>query len=695
MKLLKRAGLLVSGLPALTALMVFAFSQTGSASAASVQSDPLQRAYEASAAQTTSTVAGLAGTNWLLSSLDGEIPLVDSNVTLQFGDDGNATGSDGCNQFIMAYTQDGQSLTFGAPGAPGISTLIACQADIMTQATAFTDALTRTTTFSSNRRQLILQEGNQILAAFTADSQELDGTSWEVTAYNNGRDAVVSLIVGTDINIDFGVEGLVTGNAGCNDYFSNFVAADGKITVDAPAATFRACPYPPGVMEQEAEFLTALAGATTYSVSGNTMQMRTADDQLAMMLTRRHIVDLPAPEYLEAIPWGRATAPNGLNIRSGPGTNFPVIAVARNGDEAEIVGRSADSRWWVISLPTAPTGIGWVSADFVLAMNIANVPVVEAPPAPAPTPIPTAVPPTPVPPATATPQAQISFSADQTNINQGDCTTLRWSAQNVEAIWINPQNDLFDRTPRPSQGSQQVCPAATTTYEMRVQLRDGNFDLRSVTINVAASQQPQISFWADRTTIDQGQCTRLHWSVENIQGVWVYPQGERYDRFPRVGNDSEQVCPNRTTTYEMRVLQRDNSTVFRTVTINVNAAATPTPAGNPLAGTNWNIVQFNNGSNAVTTLLTNTHANANFGSGGQLSGNAGCNNFTGSYQVNGNNISVGQTASQSKLCTDPDGIMDQEHQILTALQSAATFTISGNQLEMRTAGGQIALILTR
>jgi heat shock protein HslJ len=185
--------------------------------------------------------------------------------------------------------------------------------------------------------------------------------------------------------------------------------------------------------------------------------------------------------------------------------------------------------------------------------------------------------------------------------------------------------------------------------------------------------------------------------VENVQGVWVYPQGANFQNYPRVGNDSEQVCPNSTTTYEMRVLLRDGSTVFRQVTINVNVPPTPThaPATDPLAGTRWEIVQFNNGAGGVTTLIAETHASANFGTGGQLSGSGGCNNYTTSYQVNGNNISIGQPGATAMLCAEPEGIMEQETQILAALQSASTFTLSGNRLELRTAGDAIALILQR
>ena len=85
-----------------------------------------------------------------------------------------------------------------------------------------------------------------------------------------------------------------------------------------------------------------------------------------------------------------------LNIRSGPGTNFPVIGAARQGDTGTIVGRSQDGPWWVVDAPSLPGGMGWVSADFVTATNAENVPVIASPPTPVPTP--TRVPPTPAPP---------------------------------------------------------------------------------------------------------------------------------------------------------------------------------------------------------------------------------------------------------------------------------------------------------
>jgi heat shock protein HslJ len=130
----------------------------------------------------------------------------------------------------------------------------------------------------------------------------------------------------------------------------------------------------------------------------------------------------------------------------------------------------------------------------------------------------------------------------------------------------------------------------------------------------------------------------------------------------------------------------------------VNAAPTPvppTPVANPLANTRWDVVNFNNGQGAVVSMLADTLANVNFGGDGTMNGNGGCNNFNSSYQVNGSNITISPPGMAQAFCADPEGIMDQEAQILAALQSAATFSISGNTLEMRTGGDAIALVLQR
>lgn len=536
----------------------------------------------------------LAGTGWVLSSLDGALPIYGTAVSMQFGADGTLSGTDGCNQFNTTFTQSGSSLSINQ--ATGVSTMMACPEPVMEQATAFSAALASTTSFTLADDVLTLQAGDQVLATFIFSSTDLADTSWEVVSYNNGREAVVGLIAGTELYANFGLEGDLTGNAGCNQFFTSFSAADNAIEIGPAGSTRRFCSEPPGIMEQEQEFLAALESAATYSIRGNLLEMRTAGDQIAVIMTRKLILDLPEPEA--AAPRGRVVSPQGLNVRSGPGVNFPIIGMARNGAEGEIVGRSADGRWWAAAVPFAPNGVGWVSADFVLATNTENVPVIEVPP-------PVIIVPTAAP------------------------------------------------TPNP--------PPATP--------------------------MPEISFGADRTTINQGECTTLRWSVANIQAVWVYPLGEQFERFPRTGQGTEQVCPTQTTTYEMRVLQRDGSVIFRQVTINVSGAA--------LTGTRWEVVNFNNGRGALVSLLPGTRVTLEFGADGRVTGSSGCNTFFSSYQVSGNSIVIGPPSSTQTLCSEPEGIMQQETDFLNILRIASTFRLDGNRLELRFSGDQIAILANR
>ncbi|MEJ2753658.1 MAG: META domain-containing protein, partial [Chloroflexota bacterium] len=122
-----------------------------------------------------------------------------------------------------------------------------------------------------------------MLVEFAPVSSSLDGTAWDVVNYNHGREAVVGVMADTALTAVF--EGdQISGSAGCNSYFGGFVAEDGEISIGPLASTRRACAGE-GVMEQEAEFLAALESAATYTISGSRLEMRTADDALAVVMT--------------------------------------------------------------------------------------------------------------------------------------------------------------------------------------------------------------------------------------------------------------------------------------------------------------------------------------------------------------------------------------------------------------------------
>ena len=84
-----------------------------------------------------------------------------------------------------------------------------------------------------------------------------------------------------------------------------------------------------------------------------------------------------------------------------------------------------------------------------------------------------------------------------------------------------------------------------------------------------------------------------------------------------------------------------------------------------------------------------------FGAGGQLQGSAGCNTYSANYQAGGNALSITMPISGRMLCDSPEGVMQQEQQFLAALQSAATFQITGAQLQIRSAGDTLAVMANR
>jgi len=84
------------------------------------------------------------------------------------------------------------------------------------------------------------------------------------------------------------------------------------------------------------------------------------------------------------------------NIRSGPGTVYPVIGGMPAGQTAKVIGRDSSTRWFVIESDSSLNGQGWVS-DQVATYNgdVNALSVIAAPPTPLPTATP--IPPTPTP----------------------------------------------------------------------------------------------------------------------------------------------------------------------------------------------------------------------------------------------------------------------------------------------------------
>jgi lipoprotein-anchoring transpeptidase ErfK/SrfK len=87
----------------------------------------------------------------------------------------------------------------------------------------------------------------------------------------------------------------------------------------------------------------------------------------------------PTQIPLTAAPATVVAGADGVNVRSGPGTDFAKVGSLGLGAEAKVIGRYGD--WWQIEYASAPA---WVASWVVTAVNAEDVPDVAAPPTPVP-----------------------------------------------------------------------------------------------------------------------------------------------------------------------------------------------------------------------------------------------------------------------------------------------------------------------
>ena len=86
--------------------------------------------------------------------------------------------------------------------------------------------------------------------------------------------------------------------------------------------------------------------------------------------------------------------------------------------------------------------------------------------------------------------------------------------------------------------------------------------------------QTSIDFYADRTSINPGECVTFHWRVEGVKAVHFYREDQNWQDHGVTGAESRQECPPHSTTYCLRVTLPDNSVQTRQIPIQVAAPAT-------------------------------------------------------------------------------------------------------------------------
>ena len=225
----------------------------------------------------------LVGTQWLLVAYgDAASPTAvepGTVVNANFSEDGNIAGFGGCNAYAGAYEVDEDQISIG----PLASTAAYCE-DESDQEMEFLQALEAAETFSIFGQRLSLHYDNgQEVLVFSSANLPLTGTLWTLNAVDGEpipEELTITAIFAPEIAEE---PDRVAGNAGCNDYTAGYEVEGDQLTIETPAATRKFCETG---MDEETAFLTAFEGQHTFEIIGDTMDVVTEAGTLTFVADR-------------------------------------------------------------------------------------------------------------------------------------------------------------------------------------------------------------------------------------------------------------------------------------------------------------------------------------------------------------------------------------------------------------------------
>jgi heat shock protein HslJ len=198
--------------------------------------------------------------------------------------DGQISGSAGCNRYFGSYsTAQDNHLTLASEIG---STRMACPPAISLQEQRYFALLPLVNTWQRHDESLLLLDKyrHPLLKYAVAEPTGLEGSPWQATGINNGRGGVVSSKT-THLTTALFENDKISGNAGCNDFTAAYEIKGKQIIIGRAATTRKHCVEPDGIMEQEQQYLHALARARTYALKPGRLELR--DENGALQVSYR------------------------------------------------------------------------------------------------------------------------------------------------------------------------------------------------------------------------------------------------------------------------------------------------------------------------------------------------------------------------------------------------------------------------
>ena len=305
---------------------------------------------------------------WTARDAGGELTEIDTpeNYSLTFNDDGTFYGRFDCNNGGGSYTAADGTLTM-----TGVrSTLAFCEDGSMAgeMATAFEQPLA----YVVDGNTLTLTHADGTIDTYVDSAPTLVGTTWQWLGTMTGE-GPITVEDSSRYTIEFLADGTAAIKADCNNVIAQYTAENGAMTLTPGPSTLVACPED----SQADVFTQQLSAAAIYFFLDGDLYIDLVADSGTMRFDELPTVDLAEPEA--GAPTGTVNAPDGVFLRTGPGTSFPTVGAAPLGDSGTLIGISEDSQWYVVDAPSRADGRVWVFAEFVDATNADDLPVVPNP----------------------------------------------------------------------------------------------------------------------------------------------------------------------------------------------------------------------------------------------------------------------------------------------------------------------------
>jgi heat shock protein HslJ len=558
-------------------------------------------------------------------------------VTAIFTADGLLTGTSACNQYQTLFEVDDTGMMKINPEI--ITTRMLCPEDDMQIEQAYLQALIKTQTFSftiDGNLEISYPDamGNSSKLYFAPGSVPLTGTTWSLISYG-APEALQTLPEGIIITANFSDDGVLSGSAGCNTYSTIYSTLEDQIFLQPIATTMMYCETG---MEQEQAYLNLLESAQTYQLIGKNLFIYTTDGQELIFSS----INLP----LEGTLWNLVTL-NGQSISES--TSITLALKPNPAKEEYFAGGSAGCNNYSGGYTLQDNSITF--SELATTMMMCEEPIMQQE------------------------QTYLAFlSMVQTYQILGNHLML--SSDAGEATFV------ASRTP-----------LTGALWSLRTL---GSLDDPQVPVPGSLFTAQFTSFPGAPTGVLSGTTGCNEYASSYVAGV----NNIKINLPQSTGNTS---CVPGLTDQEMAYfLALHSATEFN---ILGNTLVIPYDAGkqvlifdgapfeltgkktlDEINDTSWYLWTINETPIANGTTITADFSVNPDGESGTINGSAGCNLYQATF---GTGLGVQTTLNSQELCTQPQGISEQEKTYMNSLSRAYGYWLTGDQLILNTGEGAL------